>query len=236
MKKIVQWVRGNSLTIVFVTLFLATIAGQAWTGFAGYNDRLTAHGQGRIHLSGYLATGNFLDGIAANWQAAILQLGCLILFSGVLRQRGASHSIKADGDPEKTASKAKGSGGKGRARRSKATRVRKKKKNGGRTNSWLYRNSLSLAFGALFLGTFLAHIVFGARLYNETNAMEGQPLVSVWAFARSATFWFRTLQTWEAEFGVIAVFIVLSIFLRQEGSAESKPVESSDGETGETNK
>lgn len=66
--------------------------------------------------------------------------------------------------------------------------------------------------------------------------MEGQPLVSVWAFARSATFWFRTLQTWEAEFGVIAVFVVLSIFLQQEGSAESKPVESSDGETGETNK
>ncbi|MGI8821557.1 MAG: DUF6766 family protein [Chthoniobacterales bacterium] len=51
-----------------------------------------------------------------------------------------------------------------------------------------------------------------------------------------AAFWFRTLQTGEAEFGVIAVFVVLSIFLRQEGLAESKPVESSDEETGETNK
>ncbi len=45
MKKMIKGVRDNSLTIVFVTLFLSTIAGQAGTGFAGYNDRLTAHGQ-----------------------------------------------------------------------------------------------------------------------------------------------------------------------------------------------
>ena len=66
--------------------------------------------------------------------------------------------------------------------------------------------------------------------------MDGQSHLSIEAYARSATFWFRTLQTWEAEFGVIGLFIILSIFLRQEGSAESKPVEDSDEEAGETNK
>jgi hypothetical protein len=44
------------------------------------------------------------------------------------------------------------------------------------------------------------------------------------------------LQTWQAEYLAIAVFVVLSIFLRQQDSAESKPVESRDQTTGEANK
>lgn len=84
--------------------------------------------------------------------------------------------------------------------------------------------------------SFIAHLIFGTWQFNETNAMAGQSAVPISAFAHSATFWFRTVQTWEAEFAVIGVFIILSIFLREEGSAESKPVESTDEETGETNK
>ncbi|MGB8476361.1 MAG: DUF6766 family protein, partial [Candidatus Acidiferrum sp.] len=106
----------------------------------------------------------------------------------------------------------------------------------GKRSSWIYRNSLSLAFLLLFIGTFIAHLVFSMLAYNDTRALNGQGPLSIAAYARSATFWFRSLQTWEAEFGVIGVFIILSIFLRQEGSAESKPVEESDQATGETNK
>jgi hypothetical protein len=52
----------------------------------------------------------------------------------------------------------------------------------------------------------------------------------------SAKFWSSTLQTWQAEYLAIAVFVVLSIFLRQQDSAESKPVESSDHTTGKAYK
>jgi hypothetical protein len=52
----------------------------------------------------------------------------------------------------------------------------------------------------------------------------------------SAKFWSSILQTWQAEYLAIALFVLLSVFLRQQDSAESKPVESSDATTGEANK
>ena len=53
---------------------------------------------------------------------------------------------------------------------------------------------------------------------------------------RSAKFWATTLQTWQAEYLAIAVHIVLTIFLRQQNSPESKPVEASNETTGKANK
>ena len=80
------------------------------------------------------------------------------------------------------------------------------------------------------------HVVFGAEAYNEERALAGQPPISIAAFLLSAKFWSSTLQTWQAEYLAIAIFVVLSIFLRQQDSAESKPVESSNETTGEANK
>ena len=76
----------------------------------------------------------------------------------------------------------------------------------------------------------------GIKAYHEECALAGQPPISIAAFLISAKFWSSTLQTWQAEYLAIAVFVVLSIFLRQQDSAESKPVESSDHTTGEANK
>lgn len=246
MATLYKWVGDNSLSITFFLLFLLTLLAQTWIGLASYNDLLHSHGFPPVRYWPYLGTGDFLDGIFSNWQAAILQLACLILFSGVLRQRGASHSLKADGDPGKntpdTANRSaqKTSAGTTRGRSASKKRAARKtgrrKEENGQQESWLYCHSLSLAFGAPFLVSLIAHLIFGTWQFNETSAMAGQSTVSISTFAHSATFWFRTVQTWEAEFGVIGVFIVLSIFLREQGSAESKPVESTDEETGETNK
>lgn len=213
MKAFSRWFKGNSLSLTFIALFLVFLVVQGATGLWSYNSSLRTYGQPLVGWRQYLVTGHFLDGIFSNWQAAILQLGCLIIFGGILRQKGASHSIKSKREPKK-----------------------KKQRRKGQQRSWLYSHSLSVAFVALFAGTFLAHVVFGTWLFNETQVMTGKDPVSLGTFARSSTFWFQTVQTWEAEFGVIAVYILLSIFLRQEGSAESKPVESSNAETGETNK
>ena len=49
-------------------------------------------------------------------------------------------------------------------------------------------------------------------------------------------FWATTLQTWQAEYLAIAVHIVLTIFLRQQNSPESKPVEASNETTGKANR
>ena len=102
--------------------------------------------------------------------------------------------------------------------------------------NWFYRNSLSMAFLLMFVFSFALHVVFGARAYNEERSLAAQPPISIAAFLVSAKFWSTTLQTWQAEYLVIAIYVVLSIFLRQQGSPESKPVESSNETTGKANK
>ena len=159
----------------------------------------------------YLKSPAFLEGVLVNWQAAILQLMCLITFGTFLYQKGATHS---------------------RSPQHRAHRHHRLKKLG----DWTYRNSLFLAFALLFLATFALHAYFGWRDYNSERELIRLPPISLGNFIVSAKFWFTTLQTWEAEFFAIGFYMVLSIFLRQEGSPESKPLNSSDQETGEANK
>ncbi|HEY3661979.1 MAG TPA: DUF6766 family protein [Chthoniobacterales bacterium] len=214
MKKAIKWLAKNGLSLAFFALFAAALVGQTFTGWFAYDDQLAAHGLPAVRYSAYLKTGDFLEGIFCNWQAAILQLACLIFFAAFLRQKGASHSRKTTGSARK------------KKRHPRAFE---------KPSSWLYRNSLLLAFLVLFAFSFLAHLICGSWLYNETQKWSGHPPVSVVSYFCTADFWFRTVQTWQAEFVIIGVFLVLSVFLRQENSAESKPVGSADNETGATN-
>lgn len=210
-----KWFQNNSLSIFFFVLFSISIIFQSITGFQAYNSTLTAYSRPTIGFKSYLATGNFLNGVFVNLQAAVLQLGCLILFTTVFHQKGASHSLKQ-----------------GKAEEDEL----KKKKQEDKQVSWVYRHSLSLAFILLFIGSFIAHIIFGTRSFNETGALIGKAPVSFISFLGTDTFWFETMQTWQAEFFSLVLFLILSIFLRQEGSAESKPVMASNEDTGDANK
>ena len=180
---------------------------------AASNEILAAHGLVPIDYWHNLSTGAFLEGLASNWQAAFLQLASLIAFSGFLYQRGAPHSR----DPLKAKS-------------------RKEKRKGARRFTWVYRNSFFLAFLLLFAVSLALHIVFGAKAYNEERAFTGQPAISIAAFLLSAKFWSSTLQTWQAEYLAIVLFVMLSVYLRQQGSAESKPTTSRNQTTGAVNK
>lgn len=207
-----NWLRNNGLSISFFGLFIGALIAQSITGFDSYVEKLAAYHRPAISFAQYLVTGDFLEGIFSNWQAAILQLGCLIVFGTALRQKGAPHSRKPETDSSRD----------GRDDNGKS--------------SWVYRHSLSLAFAAMFVASFLGHIVFGSKAYNETRALTGETPVSAASYVLTGNFWFKTVQTWQAEFIGIGLYIVLSIFLRQQGSSESKPVHSSDDETGEANK
>jgi hypothetical protein len=207
-----KWIYNNSLSLTFLVLFIVSIIGQAMVGVRAYNHGLSEHHRSPITQRQYLKTGNFLDAVFSNWQAAILQLGCLITFGTILHQKGAPHSRKPEGDSSE-----------------------KVRQQGGNA-SWLYRNSLSLAFLTLFVAAIIAHMIFGNWAYNETSEIMGDAPTSIVHYLQTADFWFRTLQTWQAEFVAIAIYVVLSIYLRQAGSPESKPVASSDDESGEANK
>ena len=100
---------------------------------------------------------------------------------------------------------------------------------------WLYANSLSLAFMGMFVVTFALHALFGLWKYNEDQALRHLPPASFASYAESSDFWFSVFQCWQAEFGAIGIYVVVSIFLRQKDSPESKKVAASNEETGDLN-
>ena len=97
---------------------------------------------------------------------------------------------------------------------------------------WVYSNSLLLTMGTIFLLSWLAQALAGQVVYNEEQALHGDQAVSLAEYVASADFWNRTLQNWQSEFLAVASMIVFSIYLRQRGSPESKPVGSAHDATG----
>ena len=96
----------------------------------------------------------------------------------------------------------------------------------------IYKNSLSLAFVLLFVTSFLLHAGGSFNKYNEEQIFKGKPKLSLSEFIGESRFWFESFQNWQSEFIAVISIVVLSIYLRQKGSPESKPVDASLEETG----
>ncbi|MGW6036403.1 DUF6766 family protein [Gordonia terrae] len=89
---------------------------------------------------------------------------------------------------------------------------------------FIYQNSLTIAFFALFFASFALHAVGGARAYSDEQQQHGESAVSVWQYLATSQYWFESMQNWQSEFIAVAAIVVLSVVLRQRSSAESKPV------------
>jgi hypothetical protein len=215
-------IRDNGLSLVLFALFALFLVGQAITGHRHYNDEQLEHGQPAIGMTEYLRSGEFLEATAENWESEFLQMGVYVLFTCFLFQRGSSESKKigssepVDRDPRRA-----------RNKQGVPWPVRR----GGWVLS-LYSNSLSLAFLLLFAVSFLMHAIGGTRAHNEEQLAHGGDVVSVMEYLGSSRFWFESFQNWQSEFLAIAMMVVLSIFLRQRGSPESKPVDAPHRQTG----
>ena len=214
----------NSLSIVLFGLFLLTfIGGQIHFGHQEYNSERQSHGLPAIGSLQYLGSAHFLEVTMENWESEFLQMGVYVVLTAFLYQKGSSES-KSPGEPE--------------AVDRDPRRFKNKKdapwpvKRGGIILR-LYENSLSLAFLALFLGAFIPHAIGGRANYNEEQLLHGEPGVTLLGYLGSDRFWFESFQNWQSEFLAIGSMVVLSIFLRQRGSPESKPVDSPHWQTGE---
>ena len=84
----------------------------------------------------------------------------------------------------------------------------------------------------LFLASIALHATGGARAYSAEQLAHGEPAVSVWSYVRTAQFWFESFQNWQSEFLAVAVIVGASVYLRERGSAESKPVAEAHHATG----
>jgi hypothetical protein len=99
---------------------------------------------------------------------------------------------------------------------------------------WLkvYEQSLGLAFALLFLLSIAGHAISGAAEHNADARMHGSEMVTVCGYLAEPRFWFESFQNWQSEFLALVAMVVLSMFLRQRGSPESKPVYAPHSETG----
>ncbi|MEX2150540.1 MAG: DUF6766 family protein [Steroidobacteraceae bacterium] len=218
------FLRNNGLSIVVFALFLAFLLAQALTGARQYNEERQEHGEAPLGLPAYLASGHFIEATAENWESEFLQMAAYVLLTVGLYQRGSSESKRpgireaVDQDPRTVS---------GLAAKEAPWPVRR--------GGWvlrLYENSLSLAFLLLFGVSFALHAVGGARLHNAEQLRHGGETVTAMDFLGSSQFWFESFQNWQSEFLSIVGMVVLSIWLRQRGSPESKPVHAPHDETG----
>ena len=219
-----RFLRDNGLSLVlFVLFFSAFMIGQTLTGHQEYNNEQQEHGQQAIGLLDYLGTGHFLEATMENWESEFLQMFFFVILTVFLYQKGSAESK----DPEKEEDVDRDP----RKARNKKDAPRPVRK--GDLILTIYEDSLSLAFLLLFLGSFVLHGVGGARDYNEEQERHGQAeRVSTMQYMATSRFWFESLQNWQSEFLAVGSMVVLTIFLRERGSKESKPVDAPHSETG----
>jgi hypothetical protein len=102
----------------------------------------------------------------------------------------------------------------------------------GRLALTLYAHALSTALAVLFLVSLLGHAASGARQYNAEQRVHGQAPVSMRQYLGTARFWCESFQNWQSEFLAVGTVVVVSIWLRERGSPESKPVHRAHAEMG----
>ena len=214
--------RENGLSIVLLSLFLVFWVGQSVAGHREYNSEQQEHDQPEVGYLSYLGSAHFWEATAENWESEFFQMFGYVILTAFLFQKGSSESKKLD-EPEPVDRD---------PRQSKRKNVPGPVRRGGFVLK-LYENSLSLAFLMFFLTSIMMHAASGARVYNEEQLEHGQPeQLGVLQYAGTSRFWFESFQNWQSEFLAIAAMVILSIFLRQRGSPESKPVDSPHDETG----
>jgi membrane protein implicated in regulation of membrane protease activity len=209
-------VREHSLGLFFTALFLLTLVGQAVSGHADFNNEQTSQGLQTLTLAQYLTSASFMNDVMENWQSEYLQFLLYILATVYLVHRGSPESKEPgqEGRMDNASQKL----GKHTVKDSPLWA----KAGGWRTA--VYGRSLSLAMGTFFVLSWLAQSVAGWSTYDAEQLRDLEHPVSWAGYITSADFWNRTFQNWQSEFLAVASMAVFAVYLRERGSAESKPV------------
>jgi hypothetical protein len=214
------FIRNNALSLAFVLLFIFTLIGQIYFGLQEHNKELIEDGGTAIELARYLTSGHFLQSTFENWESEFLQMALFIVLTIFLQQRGSSESKDFSKDEEVD-----------REPSPNRKDVPWPVKAGGWILS-VYKYSLTIAFTVLFVISFAVHFYGSLKDENETLLLKGKSLESASEYITDSRFWFESLQNWQSEFLSVSAIVILSIFLRQYGSPQSKPVDAPDSQTG----
>jgi hypothetical protein len=217
-----KWAKEHGLLLANIGLFLVFFCGMVISGASDYSEDQVAHGEQAVSIAEYLGTGAFLEATFENWESEFLQMGMYVILTVFLFQKGSSESkpmgkdAPQDQDPRDVPVKA-----------ATPWPVRR--------GGWvlkLYEHSLSIMFLLLFLASVTLHAVGGSEEYSQEQQSHGQPGVTILGYLATSRFWFESFQNWQSEFLAVAVLVGASVYLRERGSPESKPVAEPHYETG----
>jgi hypothetical protein len=221
-----RFLRENSLTLAFGGLLIAALVGQALVGHALFDHDASAHHGAPVSLGRYLTSSSFGVDVMENWQSEYLQFTLYALLTVWFVQRGSAESKPVDqAGVESDADQKVGE-------HAEPDSPKWAKAGGWRTA--LYSSSLALVMGGIWLATWAAQLITGRIEYNANQLDHHLAPLALGRYLGSSDFWDRTLQNWQSEFLAVASFAVFTVYLRQRGSPESKPVGASHEATGET--
>lgn len=208
--------KDHALSLFFLALFVLALAGQSLAGYLRNNDELKDHGLAPIGFLDFVWSSDFVVDVAENWQSEFLQFFLFIAATIWFVQRGSPESKKpGDEGPGSDADQLVG------------RHARPDSPRWARAGGWraaVFGNSLLIVMGAVFVLSWLAQSLAGTVVMNAENAMHGTAAITWLDYVGSSDFWDRTLQNWQSEFLAVGTMVAFAIYLRQRGSAESKPV------------
>ena len=217
------FLRENGLAIFFGSIFFGSLAAQSLAGQRLVSAEQREHGESSVSWWDYVTSPDYWGAVMENWQSEFLQFALFIGATVWLVQKGSNESKKL-GDVGLETDEQQEVGRHATARSPRFARadglVRR-----------LYENSLLLAMGLTFLATWLAQSLNNWRTFTEEQRTHGDAPVSWGRYLLDPDFWEKTLQNWQSEFLAVGVMVVFTIYLRQRGSPESKPVGAPHDET-----
>lgn len=217
-----RFIKNNGLVLCMMGLFGLFLIGLSIAGYLQNNQELASHDQPTQMFTEYIISHDFAEAVFENWESEFLQMGALVVATMFLYQKGAPDSRKLRGKELVDTSS-----------RYSIIRASSWPNRGKAIKNALYANSLSLALFGLFLASFIAHVLSGTAAHNEEDLLHGEAAVPALEYLRTAQFWFESFQNWQSEFLSVGVLLLLSVYLRQRHSTESKPVSASNQQTGQ---
>ena len=211
-----RFVWENSLSLCFLLLFLGALIGQAFAGWDEFNDTQDRHHADHISFGRYITSSHFGSAVMENWQSEYLQFTLFILITIWLIQRGSTESKELGKQGQESEEEQK-IGEHAEAKSPQWARL-------GGFRTFLFSNSLLIAMLVIWIGSWFAQSVTSLAEYNEDRLSHQQDAVSWLSYLGTSDFWEKTLQNWQSEFLAVGSMAILSVYLRQRGSPESKPV------------
>jgi hypothetical protein len=210
------FLRENSLSLFFGVIFIGALVAQSFAGWQQFNAQQIADHLDTIGWSRYVTSADFAVDVSENWQSEFLQFWLYLSATVWLLQKGSPESTELD------------SAGKESDKDQKVNNYADDESpSWAGTGGWrtaVYSSSLATVMGLIFVASWLVQSIAGWAAFNETRLQQMQDPISWGSYLLNADFWSRTLQNWQSEFLAVGAMAVLSIYLRQRGSSQSKPV------------